>query len=76
MARLFILHNFPYFVDLELQVRLIQSCPHGINKLVDVLLQKFPSIPKSQLRNKIREISDFVDNRWQVNSFILQYQSL
>ncbi|XP_064942074.1 chromatin assembly factor 1 subunit FSM-like isoform X2 [Musa acuminata AAA Group] len=58
--------------DLPEYVRLIQSCPHGINKLVDVLLQKFPSIPKSQLRNKIREISDFVDNRWQVKKDVLQ----
>ncbi|CAL9197375.1 chromatin assembly factor 1 subunit FAS1-like [Musa acuminata AAA Group] len=58
--------------DLPEYARLIQSCPHGINKLVDVLLQKFPSIPKSQLRNKIREISDFVDNRWQVKKDVLQ----
>ncbi|XP_009420141.2 chromatin assembly factor 1 subunit FAS1 isoform X1 [Musa acuminata AAA Group] len=58
--------------DLPEYVRLIQSCPHGINKLVDVLLHKFPSIPKSQLRNKIREISDFVDNRWQVKKDVLQ----
>ncbi|CAL9098355.1 unnamed protein product [Musa textilis] len=58
--------------DLPEYVRLIQSCPHGINKLVDVLLQKFPSIPKSQMKNKIREISDFVDNRWQVKKDCLQ----
>lgn len=44
----------------------IQSCTLGINKIVECLQQKLPAIPKCQLRNKVREISDFTDNRWQV----------
>lgn len=59
-------------LDLPEFVRLIQSCPHGINKMVEVLHQKFPSISKTQLRNKVREISSFVDNHWQVKKDILQ----
>ncbi|WOL04450.1 chromatin assembly factor 1 subunit FAS1-like [Canna indica] len=57
--------------DLPECVRLIQSCPHGINKMVEVFQQKFPSISKTQVRNKIREISDYVDNRWQVKKDVL-----
>ncbi|KAK8477423.1 hypothetical protein V6N13_042800 [Hibiscus sabdariffa] len=57
--------------DLPLIVSTIHSCAHGINRLVESLQQKFPSIPKSQLRNKVREISDFLDNRWQVKKEIL-----
>ncbi|PPS13746.1 hypothetical protein GOBAR_AA06830 [Gossypium barbadense] len=57
--------------DLPLIVSTIQSCSHGINRLVESLQLKFPSIPKTQLRNKVREISDFVDNRWQVKKEIL-----
>ncbi|XP_021636875.2 chromatin assembly factor 1 subunit FAS1 isoform X2 [Hevea brasiliensis] len=49
----------------------IISCPHNINKVVESLQQKFPTVPKSQLRNKVREISDFVDNHWQVKKEIL-----
>lgn len=50
----------------KLQVRVIRSCSQSINKVVELLQQKFPTISKSVLRNKVREISDFVDNRWQV----------
>jgi chromatin assembly factor 1 subunit A len=46
---------------------LIQSCPHGLNKVVDILQKKFTSISKTQLRNKVREVSKFVDNHWEVN---------
>ncbi|XP_059628601.1 chromatin assembly factor 1 subunit FAS1 isoform X2 [Cornus florida] len=53
--------------DLPQIVSAIQSCSQGINKVVESLQHKFPTIPKSQLRNKVREISDFVDNRWQVS---------
>ncbi|KAG6516883.1 hypothetical protein ZIOFF_020256 [Zingiber officinale] len=59
-------------LDLPEFVRLVQSCPHGINKMVEVLQQKFPSISKTQLRNKVREISSFVDNHWQVKKDILE----
>lgn len=56
---------------MDIQVSTIRSCcPHGgggINKVVESLQHKFPAVPKSQLRNKVREVSDFVDNRWQVS---------
>ncbi|KAI7725111.1 hypothetical protein M8C21_026482 [Ambrosia artemisiifolia] len=58
--------------DLPKIVSIIQSCPHGINKVVNSLRLKFPNIPKSQLGNKVREISVFVDNRWQVKKDILE----
>uniref|UniRef100_A0A5B6YTU5 Putative chromatin assembly factor 1 subunit FAS1 n=1 Tax=Davidia involucrata TaxID=16924 RepID=A0A5B6YTU5_DAVIN len=57
--------------DLPQIVSVIQSCSQGMNKVVESLQQKFPNISKSQLRNKVREISDFVDNRWQVKKDIL-----
>ncbi|XVF30240.1 hypothetical protein REPUB_Repub16aG0040000 [Reevesia pubescens] len=57
--------------DLPLIVSTIQSCSNGINRLVESLQYKFPSISKSQLRNKVREISEFSDNRWQVKKEIL-----
>ncbi|KAK4745736.1 hypothetical protein SAY87_012048 [Trapa incisa] len=50
---------------------IIISCPQSINKLVDSLQQKFRAISRSQLKNKDREISDYVDNRWQVKKEVL-----
>ncbi|GFY93396.1 chromatin assembly factor-1 [Actinidia rufa] len=38
-------------------VSAIQSCSQGINKVVELLQQKFSSISKSQLRNKVRRRS-------------------
>lgn len=40
-----------------------------MNKILEALQQKFPSISRAQLRNKVREISDFnfAENRWQVS---------
>ncbi|KAH7542120.1 hypothetical protein FEM48_Zijuj02G0039700 [Ziziphus jujuba var. spinosa] len=57
--------------DLPTIVSAIQSCSQGIQKVVESLQQKLPGISKTQLRNKVREISDFVDNRWQVKKEIL-----
>ncbi|PON55384.1 Chromatin assembly factor 1 subunit A [Parasponia andersonii] len=57
--------------DLCALVSSIQSCSQGMHKLVEVLQQKFPAYSKSQLRNKVREISDFVDNRWRVKREVL-----
>lgn len=57
--------------ELPTIVSTIQSCPQGINKVVDSLQQKLPAVSKTLLRNKVREISDFVDNRWQVKKEIL-----
>ncbi|KAG8054355.1 hypothetical protein GUJ93_ZPchr0001g31949 [Zizania palustris] len=58
-------------MDLAEIVKVIQSCRDGINKLVESLQQKFPSVSKSHLKSKVREISEFVDNRWQVKKEIL-----
>ncbi|KAI4342863.1 hypothetical protein MLD38_027430 [Melastoma candidum] len=58
--------------ELPTIVAVIQSSPQGINKVVDTLQQKLPAIPKTLLRNKVREISDYVDNRWQVKREILE----
>ncbi|KAE8790372.1 chromatin assembly factor 1 subunit FSM [Hordeum vulgare] len=57
--------------DLQEIVQVIQSSRDGINKLVELLQQKFPTVKKTQLNHKVREISDFVDNRWQVKKEIL-----
>ncbi|KAL3833932.1 hypothetical protein ACJIZ3_008668 [Penstemon smallii] len=52
-------------------ITFIQSCPQSIEKIVKSLHDKFPTISKSQLRNKVREISEFSDNRWKVKKEIL-----
>ncbi|KAK2988132.1 hypothetical protein RJ640_017464, partial [Escallonia rubra] len=57
--------------DLPQIVSVIHSCSQSINKVVESLQQKFPDTPKSVLRNKVREVSDFADNRWQVKREIL-----
>ncbi|KAG1363677.1 chromatin assembly factor 1 subunit FAS1 [Cocos nucifera] len=58
--------------DLPEFVRVIGSCSQSINKVVELLQQKFPAISRALLRNKVREISDFVDNRWQVKKEVLE----
>ncbi|KAM2895746.1 hypothetical protein FF1_010803 [Malus domestica] len=58
--------------DLPTIVSVIQSCSQSINKVLQTLQHKFPAVSKFQLRNKVREISDFVDNRWQVKKEILE----
>lgn len=58
--------------DLPLIVSAIQaSYAESINKVVDSLQLKFPSIPKKELKTKVREISNFTDNRWLVKKDIL-----
>ncbi|XP_047073179.1 chromatin assembly factor 1 subunit FSM [Lolium rigidum] len=57
--------------DLPEIVGVIRSSRDGINKLVESLHQKFPTVAKIQLNRKVREISDFVDNRWQVKKEVL-----
>lgn len=57
--------------ELPIVVSTIQSCSQSIVKLVDCLHEKFPAISKAQIRNKVREISEFVDNRWQVKKEVL-----
>lgn len=62
--------------DIPELIRTIQSSTQGMNKIVESLLSKFPSIPKKQLKSKIREISDFVENRWQVKTEVLEKFSM
>ncbi|XP_050911967.1 chromatin assembly factor 1 subunit FAS1 [Lathyrus oleraceus] len=57
--------------DLPIIVTAIQNCSQGINKLLGSLQQKFPSASKASLRSKVREVSDYVDNRWQVKKEVL-----
>ncbi|KAJ4871522.1 Chromatin assembly factor 1 subunit FAS1 [Raphanus sativus] len=57
--------------DLLTVVSTIQSCSQGITKVVETLQQKFPDVPKTKLRQKVREISDFEDSRWQVKKEVL-----
>uniref|UniRef100_A0A0E0AI06 Chromatin assembly factor 1 subunit p150 C-terminal domain-containing protein n=1 Tax=Oryza glumipatula TaxID=40148 RepID=A0A0E0AI06_9ORYZ len=62
--------------DLPEFVKIISSCPYGIGKLVESLRVQFPCVPKLQLKNKIREIADFTNNRWQVKKDILDWCGL
>ncbi|KAK7374402.1 hypothetical protein VNO80_07832 [Phaseolus coccineus] len=57
--------------DLPIIVTTIQSCSQGMNKVLVSLQQKFPSVPKSLMKNKVREVSDYVDNRLQVKKEVL-----
>ncbi|KAK8956844.1 Chromatin assembly factor 1 subunit FSM [Platanthera zijinensis] len=52
-------------------VRIIQSSPQNINKVVESIQLKFSSISKSQIKIKVREISEFSDHRWQVKKEVL-----
>ncbi|XP_038704439.1 chromatin assembly factor 1 subunit FAS1-like isoform X2 [Tripterygium wilfordii] len=58
--------------DMPTFVSAIHACSQSINKVVESLQQKFPSVPKTQLRNKVREISEFTENRWQVKKEIAE----
>ncbi|KAH6757519.1 hypothetical protein C2S52_023387 [Perilla frutescens var. hirtella] len=62
--------------DLPQIISVIQSCPHSITKIEKLLHDKFPAVPKSHLRNKVREISEFSVNRWQVKKEILSKHGL
>ncbi|XP_057784473.1 chromatin assembly factor 1 subunit FAS1-like [Salvia miltiorrhiza] len=62
--------------DLPQIISVIQSFPHGIRKIEKSLHDKFPDVPKFQLRNKVQEISEFSDNRWQVKKEILRKHGL
>jgi len=53
-----------------MQVQVIRSCRDGINKVVELLHQKFPNVSKYQLNRRVREISDFVDNHWKVRKLL------
>ncbi|TKY65326.1 Chromatin assembly factor 1 subunit FAS1 [Spatholobus suberectus] len=57
--------------DLPIIVTTIQNCTQGMNKVLVSLQQKFPSVSKSLLKNKVREVSDYVDNRLQVKKEVL-----
>eukprot|EP00250_Pteridium_aquilinum_P018366 c24053_g2_i1 orf=288-3503(+) len=53
-------------------VEVLLSSTHGLKRLVDLLSTKFPEASRSQLRDKIKEIADFVDNHWQVKKEIVE----
>ncbi|KAG2404202.1 hypothetical protein LR48_Vigan03g037600 [Vigna angularis] len=57
--------------DLLTIVTTIQSCSQGMNKVLLSLQQKLPSLPKSLMKNKVREVSECVDNRLQVKKEVL-----
>ncbi|KAH9620580.1 hypothetical protein KSS87_015807 [Heliosperma pusillum] len=59
--------------DLPNIVSVIQSCPQGMSRLLESLQKRFPDVPKTLLKNKVREISDYdpVVNRWKVKKDIL-----
>lgn len=57
-------------------VEILLSSTHGMKKLVDVLSTKFPTASRSQLRIKVREIADYVDNHWQVKKEIIEHLGL
>uniref|UniRef100_A0A1D1XWI5 Chromatin assembly factor 1 subunit A n=1 Tax=Anthurium amnicola TaxID=1678845 RepID=A0A1D1XWI5_9ARAE len=57
--------------NLQEYVCCIQSNPNAMAKVIESLHRKFPSVSKGQLRNKVREISEFVNNRWQVKKEVL-----
>ncbi|KAI3896578.1 hypothetical protein MKX03_023153 [Papaver bracteatum] len=57
--------------DLPKIVAAIQSCPQSVGKVIECLQQSFPTVSKIQLGNKVREVAQFVDNRWKVNQEIL-----
>lgn len=52
-------------------IGIIRACSQGINKVVGSLQQNFPTISKSHLKTKVKEISHFVDNHWKVKQEIL-----
>ncbi|GER43208.1 chromatin assembly factor 1 [Striga asiatica] len=62
--------------DLPQIISIIQSCPSGIDRIGILLKKKFPALPKSHLKNKVKEISEFSDNRWQVKKEILSKYGL
>ncbi|KAE9589676.1 putative chromatin assembly factor 1 subunit A [Lupinus albus] len=57
--------------NLPLIVATIQNCSQGINKVLESLQDKFPSASSSLLRNKVHEVSDYIDNRLQVKKDVL-----
>lgn len=57
--------------DLLEYVKSIQSHSLAMHKILESLNAKFPSTSKSQLRNKVKEISEYIDNQWKVKTEIL-----
>ncbi|GJN12225.1 hypothetical protein PR202_ga30517 [Eleusine coracana subsp. coracana] len=58
-------------IDMPEFVKLVISCSHGMNKLVDLLRGTFPYVSKAKLKKKVREIAEFTHNRWQVKENIM-----
>ncbi|KAJ7538987.1 hypothetical protein O6H91_11G071700 [Diphasiastrum complanatum] len=53
-------------------VKFLLSCSQGMKKTVDSLSKIFPGVTKSELENKVREISEFVGNHWQVKKEVME----
>lgn len=57
-------------------IQVLMTSPTGIKKTRELLVEKFPHAPKGFLNAKIHEVADYVDNRWQVKSEVLEQQGL
>ncbi|CAM8883805.1 unnamed protein product [Rhodiola kirilowii] len=58
-------------LDLPTFVTAIQCGSQGMAKIFEGLQQNFPGVPKSLLKAKVRQLSNFIDNRWQVKKEVL-----
>ncbi|CAD6226067.1 unnamed protein product [Miscanthus lutarioriparius] len=61
--------------DMPEFAKLVASCPQGIVKL-ELLHETFPYVSTARLKNKVREIAEFTNNRWQVKQDIKDRYSL
>ncbi|RLN33879.1 chromatin assembly factor 1 subunit FSM-like [Panicum miliaceum] len=52
--------------DMPEFAKLVTSCSQGMGKLVELLHERFPCVSRTQLKNKVREIAEFIHNRWQI----------
>ncbi|MCO5575541.1 hypothetical protein L7F22_029342 [Adiantum nelumboides] len=58
--------------SLREMVEILLSSASGLRGLVDLLSTKFPSASRSLLKDKVKEVAEFVENRWQVKREILE----
>ncbi|KAI5084152.1 hypothetical protein GOP47_0000321 [Adiantum capillus-veneris] len=58
--------------SLQEMVEILRSSTTGLKRLVNLLSMKFPAVSRSLLKDKVKEIADFVDNRWQVKKEVLE----
>ncbi|MCO5588641.1 hypothetical protein L7F22_042598 [Adiantum nelumboides] len=58
--------------SLREMVEILLSSASGLRGLVNLLSTKFPTASRSLLKDKVKEVADFVENRWQVKREILK----